>query len=98
MLVESQLLIGAEKRTSGDQIEVFNPATQELVGKTPIASSSDIDSAIDFAHTAFSSWSKVPPASRAELIFKVAELIKGRKKELSRLITLEEGKTLKEAE
>jgi succinate-semialdehyde dehydrogenase/glutarate-semialdehyde dehydrogenase len=57
----------------------------------------DIDTAIDAAEAAFKSWSAVSPPQRAEILYNAAHLIGEREPELSRLLTQEQGKPLREA-
>ncbi len=57
----------------------------------------DVDRAIDAAEAAFKKWSAVPPPKRAEILFTAAHILKDREKELARLLTLEQGKPLREA-
>src|SRR5208282_1724317 len=97
-MMKSHLIIGGQHRESQSKtFNVINPATQEIIGTAPIASAEEVEEAVNAAETAFRKWSKVPAASRAEIIFRVAELLKARQQELSTLITREEGKTLRES-
>jgi alpha-ketoglutaric semialdehyde dehydrogenase len=74
-----------------------NPAnTAEIVGEFPLSSPSDIDAAVSAAREAYKTWRLVPAPKRAEILFRVAELLVKRKAEFSRDMTLEMGKVLAE--
>src|SRR5207302_11163882 len=77
--------------------EIRNPATGELVERVASATQEDVDRAINAAEAAFKKWSLVPPPKRAEILFTAAHTLKDREKELARLLTLEQGKPLREA-
>jgi acyl-CoA reductase-like NAD-dependent aldehyde dehydrogenase len=97
-VMNSQLIIGGHRRESrSDGFNIINPATQEIIGTAPIASPAEVEDAVNAAEAAFEKWSKVPAAVRAEVIFRVAEVLRTRQEELSKLITTEEGKTLRES-
>ena len=48
--------------------DVFNPATEEKIGRVPISSYSDVDEAVETAKLAFMSWKKTPVPKRAHII------------------------------
>ncbi len=74
-----------------------NPAnTGEIVGEFPLSSQADVDAAVSAAREAYKSWRLVPAPKRAEILFRVAELLVKRKEEFSRDMTREMGKVLAE--
>jgi acyl-CoA reductase-like NAD-dependent aldehyde dehydrogenase len=73
-----------------------NPATGEPVGSFVSATAADVRSAIDAAAGAFSRWRSTPPPQRAEILLRVAEILRRRKEELARLVTREMGKVIAE--
>src|SRR5262245_930832 len=79
-------IINGEKVTLGSKFQSYNPANKtEVVG---IFSEGDSDTslverAITAATTAFKTWRNVPPAERAEYLFKIADIMRQRKHELS---------------
>jgi succinate-semialdehyde dehydrogenase/glutarate-semialdehyde dehydrogenase len=83
----------------GDRREqdVINPATQELLGKLPHATTADLDRALAAAQRAFETWKKTSPLERSQILRRVAELTRTRAKEIGRDITLDQGKPLAEA-
>jgi len=77
---------------------VHNPATNEVVTKVPKCSQQEMEKAAESAVAAFPEWSKTSPLKRQEIMFKYQGYIKDNMKELAKLITLEQGKTLPDAE
>jgi alpha-ketoglutaric semialdehyde dehydrogenase len=74
-----------------------NPAnTSEVIGEFPLSSQSDIAAAVSAAREAYKTWRLVPAPKRAEILFRVAELLVKRKEEFSRDMTREMGKVLAE--
>ncbi len=76
----------------------LNPSdTDDMIGFFPKSTAEDVDDAVAAASKAFQSWRRVPAPKRAELMFRLAEVMRDRKEELSRLMTREMGKVLDEA-
>src|SRR5580692_1401124 len=74
-----------------------NPAnTSEIIGEFPLSSQSDVDAAVSSAREAYKTWRLVPAPKRAEILFRVAELLVHRKDEFSRDMTREMGKVMAE--
>src|SRR5208282_6744072 len=74
-----------------------NPAnTTEVIGEFPLSDQADVNSAASVAREAYKSWRLVPAPKRAEILFRVAELLVKRKEEFSRDMTREMGKVLAE--
>ena len=84
--------------SSGQWMDVLNPATQEAVAQVPFCTLEEVDQAIDNAHEAFASWRKVPLGQRMRIMLKLQQLIRDNTAKLAELITLEHGKTLPDAE
>ncbi len=81
---------------SSERIEVFSPATLEKVGSVPVADKSDVDTAVAAARKVMDdgTWAATPPAERAAILTKAAEIIGGaRKQELIDLTVAEVGTT-----
>jgi len=82
---------------SGDLFENRNPAnTDDLVGVFQKSTRTDVEHAIEAARLAYARWRLVPAPRRAELLFRAAQLIAGRKDALARDMTREMGKVLEE--
>lgn len=80
----------------GGQIETADPATGEVLATIPKGSQADVDAAVESAQHAFESgvWSKMLPAERANILWKIGELIDANIDELAELETLDQGKPL----
>jgi malonate-semialdehyde dehydrogenase (acetylating)/methylmalonate-semialdehyde dehydrogenase len=85
------------KSSATDFIDVINPATQELLGKTPLSPSAEVNQAAEAAIRAFPAWKRTPVTERVQYLFKLKNALEDHFIELSRLITMECGKTLDEA-
>ena len=82
---------------SGELFENRNPAdTGDLIGLFQKSTAADAARAIDAARRAYEHWRLVPAPRRAELLFRVAQLLAERKEALARDMTREMGKVLDE--
>src|SRR5579872_1175553 len=89
---------GAWRRPSSSEFfEVTNPATAEVLTRTPLSTQADVDAAVQTAAEAFPAWRRTPPGERIQYLFKLKNLLEEHIDELARLITLENGKTFGEA-
>ncbi|TNH17770.1 CoA-acylating methylmalonate-semialdehyde dehydrogenase [Halomonas sp. BL6] len=84
--------------TSGSAQEVFNPATGQVTGRVALASSADVDTAVQAAQAAFPAWADTPPIRRARVMFKFLELLNANKDALAEAITKEHGKVFTDAQ
>nr|WP_289072555.1 CoA-acylating methylmalonate-semialdehyde dehydrogenase [uncultured Halomonas sp.] len=84
--------------TSGSAQEVFNPATGQVTGRIALASSADVDTAVQAAQAAFPAWADTPPIRRARVMFKFLELLNANKDALAEAITKEHGKVFTDAQ
>lgn len=85
---------------SGDNRDtepVVNPATLEVLGQLPHATTADLDLALQSAQDAFNTWRHTSPLERSAILRKVAQLSRERAAEIGRNITLDQGKPLAEA-
>ncbi|MBM7366025.1 aldehyde dehydrogenase [Gordonia hydrophobica] len=80
---------------STEVLEVFSPATGEKVGSVPAGDAQDVDTAVRAARASFDSgvWRNTPPADRAAVIRRAAELINERGTEIGALVSAEMGAT-----
>ena len=86
------------KSSDGRSLNVFDPSTGKVMDTVPHASRDDARKAVDAARDAFDRgvWSKMPPGGRANLLFKVADLLDQNSQEFIRLEASNAGKTLKQ--
>jgi len=78
-------------------LDVINPATQEQLARIPLSTKEEVDDAVIYAMNASDGWRRTPPVERVQYLFKLKTLLEQYKEELSRLITMECGKTLDES-
>ncbi|XP_022735710.1 succinate-semialdehyde dehydrogenase, mitochondrial [Durio zibethinus] len=98
-IFQSQGLIGGKwiGAYNGKTLQVNNPSTGEVIADVPLMGRRETNDAISSAYDAFPSWSKLTAAERSRCLRKWYDLIMSHKEELGQLITLEQGKPLKEA-
>jgi succinate-semialdehyde dehydrogenase/glutarate-semialdehyde dehydrogenase len=82
---------------SGATIAVTDPATGDTIGTVPKAGKAETRRAIEAAHAAQPAWAAKTAAERAEILHKLARLIRENVEELAMLLTVEQGKPLAEA-
>ncbi len=82
---------------TGDSTDVTDPFTGEAIGRVPQLAAAQVEGAIDAAATAFHAWSRRPNRERGALLRAWLALIERDRELLARLISLENGKPLREA-
>ena len=96
---EYPLVIGGERITTDSKLDSFNPANRtQLVGRFNKATKELANRAVEKAAEAFESWKHTPAEERAALLFRVAEIMRERKHELSAWMIHEVAKTWPEAD
>lgn len=92
-----QLFVDGAWRSADTTLDVVDPATEQIIGRLPVATTADLDDALAAAAAGFRVWSRTPPRDRADLIRAAAALMRERQEEIARSITLEHGKPLRES-
>ncbi|MDP2505866.1 gamma-aminobutyraldehyde dehydrogenase [Oceanobacter sp. 3_MG-2023] len=87
MLINGELIAG-----EGKQLEVFNPATGEVLCRIAEATDAQVNTAVSAADDAFDSWSQQAPKDRAYLLLQLADRIEAMGEELARLECNDTGK------
>jgi alpha-ketoglutaric semialdehyde dehydrogenase len=83
---------------SGRLVKNINPAdASDVIAEFPLATAKDAERAIEAARKAFGIWSRVPGPERGRVLWRAADIARGRADEIARLMTREEGKILREA-
>src|SRR5829696_2236376 len=83
---------------SGEMFENINPAdNRDIVGRFPLSTSDDVNAAVNAAQGAFDRWRNTPAPKRAELLFRLGEILIRNKEQFTADMTREMGKVLKEA-
>lgn len=96
---ETRLFINGEWQAAegAKTTPVINPATEESIADIAWASRADVRRAFDAAERAFTDWSKRTAYERGAVLKKTAELMRQRADDISRTMTLEQGKPLAES-
>ena len=96
---EYPLVIGGARIKTGATLDSINPANRaQVVGKFHKATKELANQAVETAHETFKTWRNVPAPERAQLIFRVAELLRQRKHEFSAWMIYEVAKPWPEAD
>ena len=88
---------GWHRSSATEYVDVTNPATAEILARTPLSTNADVDAAVQAAADAFPAWRRTPPGERVQYLFQLKNLLDENIDEISRLITRENGKTFAEA-
>jgi malonate-semialdehyde dehydrogenase (acetylating)/methylmalonate-semialdehyde dehydrogenase len=80
-----------------EYFDVINPATGQVIAKTPLCGKSDVDAAARAANDAFTAWRRTPVNDRVQYLFRLRNLMRENGDEIAKLITDECGKTFEEA-
>jgi malonate-semialdehyde dehydrogenase (acetylating) / methylmalonate-semialdehyde dehydrogenase len=83
--------------TSGRTGPVYNPALGRQSGEVDLATAEEVGAAVAAAKAAFPAWRATSLAKRAELMFRIRELVHDRREEVARILTAEHGKVLSDA-
>lgn len=92
--------IGGEwvKSSTGEWFDNVNPAdTSDIVGRFPNSTADDVNAAVSAAKNAATKWRRTPAPKRAELLFRLGEILRANKDRYTQEMTREMGKVLKEA-
>ncbi|MEM3693817.1 MAG: CoA-acylating methylmalonate-semialdehyde dehydrogenase [Candidatus Bathyarchaeia archaeon] len=88
---------GEWRESEGKLLEVINPATCKVIAHVPVSTKEELNAAIEAAKEAFPDWRRTPPIVRARCLFRLKQLMEERFEELSRIQTMEHGKTIDES-
>jgi len=83
--------------TSRETLEVIDPATEQVLGKLPMATQHDVACAIAAADKAFAQWRDTSALARSDVLRQTGALLRQRQQQVARTITYELGKPLAEA-
>src|SRR5439155_9324049 len=93
------LVIGGERINTEAKLNSINPANRtQVVGKFQKATKDLANRAVETAYETFQTWRNSPPGERAQLLFRVAELVRSRKHEMSAWMIHEVAKSWPEAD
>lgn len=96
---EYPLWIAGTRHSTGDLLSSSNPShPSEIVGRCHKATTQLAALAVEDAHSYFSEWRRTAPEYRADLLVRVAAILRARKLEFDAWLVVEAGKTWPEAE
>jgi succinate-semialdehyde dehydrogenase / glutarate-semialdehyde dehydrogenase len=95
--VPTGLLIGGEWAKGAATFPVLDPATEEPLAEVADGTVSDALDAVSAAQDALPAWAATPPRQRAEVLRKAFELMTARSEQFARLMSAENGKSLRDA-
>ena len=88
--VNGQALVGRSGRFG----DIFDPNTGEVQARVALATAGDVDTAVQAAARAQTSWAQVNPQRRARVMFEFKRLVEARMEELAELLSSEHGKVI----
>ena len=91
---QHKMFIGGEfvDSSTGETMDVLNPATGEVIAAVPRGSVDDVERAVSAAKAAWDEWRFKTPKDRMELLLALADVIEENAEELARLESLNVGK------
>ncbi len=78
-------------------LDVHNPATGDVIARTPLSTGADLDLAVAAAKAAFPAWRDTPAVVRARAMFRFRALLEEHFEQIAATVTREHGKTLEES-
>jgi 1-pyrroline dehydrogenase len=93
-VTQHKMFIGGEfvDSSSGETMDVLNPATGEVIAEVPRGTADDVERAVAAAKAAWNEWRWKTPKDRMELLLKLADVIDENAEELARLESRNVGK------
>ena len=78
-----QLYIDGTWRTTAEDMPVVNPATEQIIGRLPVAGTKDLDDALDAAAKGSITWRQTAPRDRADVMMRAAAIMRARQDEIA---------------
>ena len=88
------MIIDGERVSTGEFMDIINPATGDVFARAPRAGQPELDRAVAAAQRAFPAWKATPYGERRQSLAAAAKIIMANVDELARLFTLEQGRPL----
>lgn len=95
--VREEIYIGGAwvQSAGSESLEVFNSATEEVIGTIPQGSPEDVDHAVAAARAAFEGWSTTSIDQRADWLGRIGQAVSERRDQIAALIAREVGMPIK---
>ncbi len=94
---KTRLHIGGNWTDGEGELDVFDPATEQLLATVSVAGHAQAKMAVDTAWEAAPGWAATPPRQRSDILRRAYEMMIEREEQLAELIILENGKTYPDA-
>lgn len=91
---ETKLWINGKWEEAKESYDLSSPYSGEVIAKVAKASVQDVERAIEGAQQAFQTFKKTTAYERAEILYKVVDIIRGRKQEFAEILAKEAGKPI----
>ena len=78
--------------------DIYNPSTGEVIARAPCCTENEVQAAVAAAKAAFPSWKNTPVTKRAQVMFRIRNLIEEHLEELTMCVCRENGKAWAEAQ
>ena len=91
--IGGKVVLGESGRTG----PVFDPATGAQTHEVDLASADEVDRAVQAAAEAFPAWRATSLAKRAEIMFRLRELVDLHRADIAKILTAQHGKVLSDA-
>ncbi|WP_312733984.1 CoA-acylating methylmalonate-semialdehyde dehydrogenase [Brevundimonas sp.] len=88
--IDGQAFEGASGRFG----DVFNPNTGEVQARVQLATTGEVDRAVQSAQAAFEGWASTNPQRRARVMFEFKRLVEANVNDLAELLSSEHGKVV----
>jgi succinate-semialdehyde dehydrogenase/glutarate-semialdehyde dehydrogenase len=93
LVVDGEWILAEARQT----LPLIDPASEEEIGRVPVATEDDLDRALEAVELVQPWWSQRPPEERGTVLAAVARLLHDRREEIAATLTREQGKILPEA-
>jgi succinate-semialdehyde dehydrogenase/glutarate-semialdehyde dehydrogenase len=80
-----------------EYVEVYNPATGDLIGRVPVATEREIDLAVRSSYAAFKTWRDTPAVERAGMMMHLIQVVRDNADAIAETLTREQGKPYPQA-
>ena len=99
MTIHNNMYIDGEwvEASSGERLDVINPATEETIDSIPVATPADLDRALAAADRGWRDWRETDAWTRSARVRQVAAILRERAEAIAEVLTEEQGKPLAEA-
>jgi succinate-semialdehyde dehydrogenase/glutarate-semialdehyde dehydrogenase len=98
MMVSRKVYLDGSWVATAETIDVVNPATGEAFARVHTISRGQVQAALKAAEAALPTWRNLTAKERGALLHRVADELNGRKNEIARIITQENGKPIAQSE